>query len=264
MTRHLLAVVAGLAFAAAAPGADEPKKLNLFWHGQSFFELVTSAGTRIVLDPHAIEEFGRKTLSADVVVCSHLHPDHTQLGVIDNREKAKILVGLSGRGNKADWKKIDEKFKDLRIYNVFTYHDTAQGMMYGKNAIFVIEVDGLRIVHLGDLGHKLSDEQLKEIGPVDVLMVPVGGVYSLNGSEAKEVVAQLKPRMYILPMHYGTPIYDQLLTVDEFLDDQKEENIRRHTLTANKTAKRYPLTNKLEIETNFKPPEPLIIVLHWK
>lgn len=264
MTRHLLALLASLGFVAAAASADEAKKLNLIWHGQSFFELITSQGTRIVFDPHAIEEFGRTTVPADLVLCSHLHPDHTQLGVIENTDKAKILVGLSGRGAKTDWKKIDEKFKDLRVYNVATFHDGNQGMMYGKNSIFVIEVDGIRIVHLGDLGHKLSDEQLKEIGPVDVLMVPVGGVYSLNGSEAKEIQAQLKPRRYVLPMHYGTPIYDQLLTVDEFLDDQKEENIRRHTLTGNKAAKRYELTNKLAIDTTFKPAEPLIVVLHWK
>ena len=101
--------------------------------------------------------------------------------------------------------------KDVRIRNVGTFHDTQQGMERGRNAVFVIEADGLKIVHLGDLGHILTDEQVRQIGPMDVLMVPVGGVYTINGSKAKEVVAQLKPKRYILPMHYGTLTFDELL-----------------------------------------------------
>src|SRR5947207_14950640 len=101
---------------------------------------------------------------------------------------------------------IDEKFRDVRIRTVGVYHDSTQGMERGKCAVFILEMDGLRFVHLSDLGHPLSAEQVKKIGPVDVLMIPVGGVYTLNGSEAREVVNQLKPRQYIIPMHYGTPV----------------------------------------------------------
>jgi L-ascorbate metabolism protein UlaG (beta-lactamase superfamily) len=113
-----------------------------------------------------------------------------------------------------------------------------------------VEVDGLRIVHLGDLGHLLSDKMVKEIGDVDVLMIPVGGIYTINGSEAKKVVAQLKPRQYILPMHYGTKVFDDVLPPDEFLDEQKN-------------FKKLP-TNTLEIKTDFKPAEPVIVLLDWK
>ena len=84
-------------------------------------------------------------------------------------------------------------------------------MQRGKVGVFIIEVDGWKIVHLGDLGHLLTPSQLKRIGPVDVLMIPVGGIYTLNGSEAKKVVEQLKPKEYIFPMHYGTKVFDAVL-----------------------------------------------------
>src|SRR5262249_50801014 len=154
------------------------------------------------------------------------HNDHTQVGIIENAREAKIINGLKAEGKRLDWNLIDEKFKDVRVRTVGVFHDTTFGTERGKVAVFVIEVDGLRIVHLGDLGHLLNEEQIKRIGPVDVLMIPVGGVYTINGSEAREVVKQLKPRKYILPMHYGTAVYNDLLPADEFLDEQKKVNIR--------------------------------------
>src|SRR5206468_8512605 len=96
---------------------------------------------------------------------------------------------------------------------------------FGKNTIFILEVDGWKIVHLGDLGHQLSPNQIKRIGPIDVLMIPVGGIYTINGSEAKKVVEQLKPREYIFPMHCGTKIYDELLPPTEFVQDQPRANV---------------------------------------
>ncbi len=92
-----------------------------------------------------------------------------------------------------------------------------EGFMRGKNSVFVVEVDGWKIAHLGDLGHTLTPSQLKRIGQVDVVMIPVGGIYTLNGAEAKKVIGQLKPKEYIFPMHYGTKIFDDILPIDEFL-----------------------------------------------
>ena len=233
MLRYLTALLAALALATGAGAAD--KKLTIRWHGQSFFEIVTSDGTRIVTDPHAIEQFGRQSVQADVVVCSHLHSDHTRLDVIeekaksDEKAKPKVIYGVKedkGTASKYNWTNFDEKFKGIHVYSVGTYHDNVQGVSRGLNSVTVIEADGFRIAHLGDLGHKLSDNQLKLIGHVDVLMIPIGGVYTLNGSDAKEVVEQIKPRYFILPMHYGIKgVYEDLLTTDEFLEDQT--NVRK-------------------------------------
>ena len=245
-----------IALITASAGAEDAKKVIIRWHGQSFFDIESSKGTVIATDPHALEAYGRQLVTADLVLISHLHLDHTQVGVIQRREKGpepKVIFGLFKDGkNRGEWNRVDENFKDIHIRSVGVYHDNSSGLENGKNTVFIITVDGLNIVHLGDLGHELTDLQIKNIGPVDVPMIPIGGVYTLNGSEAKKVVAQLKPSKYILPMHYGTKIYDDLLPADEFLDGQNPENV-----------KRYALTNKLIVETNYKPKEPIIALLGW-
>jgi L-ascorbate metabolism protein UlaG (beta-lactamase superfamily) len=126
-------------------------------------------------------------------------------------------------------------------------------MQRGKNTIFIIEMDGLRIAHLGDLGHKLTASMRKKLGKVDVLMIPVGGSYTLNGAEAKEVVAQIEPTRYIVPMHYGTKAYRHLLGPDEFLDEQDEKLIKRFK------------TNELVIDADAVPlKNPLIALLNYE
>src|SRR5262249_20280394 len=105
-----------------------------------------------------------------------------------------------------------------------------------------------------DLGHTLNRSQLKKIGPVDVLMVPVGGVYTLNGIDAQKVVEQLRPRRYVIPMHYGTRVYTDLLDLKYFLDEQKEDAV----------VKKFT-TNQLTIAPKAAPPrEPIVAILHWE
>jgi L-ascorbate metabolism protein UlaG (beta-lactamase superfamily) len=250
MTRFVVAFVAGLMAPGFLSAAETSRKITFRWHGQSFFEIESSQGTRIVTDPHAIEAFGRTEVSAHLVLISHFHSDHNQIGVIKNQAKAKILYGLKMSAKRPDWNPIDETFRDVHIRSVGVYHDDVEGMERGKNTVFILEVDGLRIVHLGDLGHLLSAKAVREIGPVDVLMIPVGGVYTINGADAKQVVAQLKPRQYIIPMHYGTKVFEDLLPADEFLEDQK--NVKKF------------VSNKLTVESDFKPAEPVIAILDWK
>jgi len=246
LASFIFLVLAGEAFSA------DTKKPVLRWHGHSYFDLTTSKGTRIVFDPHAIEGYGQQSVPADLVLISHSHNDHNQVAILSNPGKFKVLEGLKQTGNKVEWNLLDEKFRDVRVRTIGVYHDNAQGSEKGKNAVFVVEADGIRFVHLGDLGHLLTKEQVKEIGPVDVLMIPVGGVYTLNGTDAKEVVTALKPKKYILPMHYGTKVFDDVLSADEFLEDQKKENIKKMN------------TNQLEIDPDFKPAEPVIVLLEWK
>jgi L-ascorbate metabolism protein UlaG (beta-lactamase superfamily) len=251
--RHIAIISVCAILGVADPGRAASKQVTLRWHGQSFFEIESSRGTRIVLDPHAIDAYGRIAVRGDLVLISHYHNDHTQVEVVEDRAKAKIIVGLRGAGKKIDWNLVDETFRDVHVRTIGVYHDDAEGMERGKNAVFVIEVDGLRIVHLGDLGHLLTQAQIRQIGPVDVLLIPVGGVYTINGSEAKKVVEQLKPTQYIVPMHYGTEVFDEMLPVGEFLEDQNPA-----------TVKRFQNTNKLVIEAGVKRDSPIIAVLNWK
>jgi L-ascorbate metabolism protein UlaG (beta-lactamase superfamily) len=252
MLRHLTALLTALAVAAGASAAD--KKVTIRWHGQSFFEIISSAGTRVVIDPHAIEQFGRQSVMADLVICSHLHPDHTRLDAVENAAKAKILQGVKEDKNtktRTNWNLYDEKFKDIHVFAVGTYHDDEQGLKRGLNTVTVFEMDGYRIAHLGDLGHKLSADELKRIGQVDVLMIPVGGIYTINGGEAKEVVEQIKPRYFIVPMHRGIKgVYDDLLTADEFLEEQT--NVHKGELP------------ELTLDVGAQAPkQPEIVLLKW-
>ncbi len=256
MTRFLTPLCALLLVAAGTPSpAADAKKISLRWFGQSFVSLETPAGARIVFDPHAIEAFGRNSMAADLILVSHFHDDHTRLEVISNYDKAEKVFGLKGAGKKVDWNLMEKKYafksgEEIKVRNVGVYHDETQGMERGKNSVFIIEIAGIKICHLGDLGHLLTKDQIEKIGAVDVLLIPVGGVYTINGSEAKKVVAQLKPRLYIVPMHFGTKNFTDVLTVDEFLDDQKKERVRRET------------GNELIIKTDAKASEPDIVVLN--
>jgi L-ascorbate metabolism protein UlaG (beta-lactamase superfamily) len=230
--------------------AGEGKEVIIRWHGHSFFEIQTSRGTKVAIDPHAIEGYGNANVSADLVLISHEHDDHNQTAVIRNESKARIIRGLKTTGRRSDWNPVDETFRDVHVRSVGVFHDMSDGAERGKNTIFIIEVDGVRIVHLGDLGHLLSDKEIKKIGPVDVLMIPVGGVYTINGAEAKKVVEQLKPRQYILPMHYGTRVFDDLLPAGEFLEDRN--NVRRLP------------GNKLSTTSDFNPSQPETVMLNWR
>lgn len=255
MARCFTILCALLVCAGAASAQD--KKVILRWYGQSFFEIVTTKGTHIVLDPHAIEEYPRPEIKADLVLMSHLHVDHARLDAITNAAKAKKINALKATGmdlRSQQYNVIDEKFKDVRIQTMGTYHDDMAGTMRGKNGVFILDLDGLRIVHLGDLGHRLNRAQLKKLGTVDVLLIPCGGVYTINGLEAQKVVGQIKPRRYVIPMHYGTRVYRDLLDLEYFLADQEMGTVQK-----------FKTSNELKIDPKTAPPkEPIVAILNWE
>lgn len=245
--RRAVLILAALLIAGGLASAEEPKSLKLRWHGMSFFEIETSAGFKIATDPHQVEAFAREEVKADVVTLSHLHEDHTRLEAITDHMKAKVIRGMAGNLRKHDWVDIDEKVKEVKIRSVRSYHDNSEGLERGKNTIFVFEVDGFKICHLGDLGHELTPTQIKAIGPVDVLLIPVGGIYTINGEDARAVYKQLKPRLYAIPMHCGTKEYGVLLPPDEFTEGMK--NVRKID------------TNELVIPLDVKKDGPEIVIL---
>jgi len=229
---------------------DDTKKVKLRWFGQSMFQLETAGRKSVVFDPQAIPTFSPPRLIADITLISHPHNDHNQVEVL--KEKGRVFEGVkAGKGAKTEWIAVDEKVGEIRVRSLGTFHDAMNGMQRGKNSIWIVEASGLTFVHLGDLGHTLSAEQIKAIGKVDVLMVPVGGIYTLNGEQAKKVVEQLKPRLFVLPMHYGVPGFDEILDATEFLEEQK--NLKKMTDT-----------NELEIPVDLSPEAPTVVVLGWR
>ncbi len=226
------AALAGFASGIPAPVA------RLTWYGQSCFLLESAAGTRIVMDPipAALGYTLPQGLTADAMTISHEHGDHNNVALVTN--KPRILRGLTA--DKKGWMRVNEKVKDVTVRSVGVYHDDAKGAQRGLNTVFVFEVGGVRIAHLGDLGHLLTDQQLSDIGSVDVVMVPVGGFFTVDAREATRVVDQLRPRLIVIPMHYKTDVstVKELATAEAFLAGRP--NVRRETgntiaLTALKT-----------------------------
>ena len=219
----LAAAVAVLpARAQAAPPAGK-----LTWYGQSCFLLETAAGTRILMDPIP-KGLGYELppgFKADIVTISHEHADHNNLGFVSG--KPRVIRGLTA--DKKGWTRVDEKLKDVSIRSVGVYHDDQRGAARGLDTVFIFEVGGVRIAHLGDLGHVLNDDQLAAIGAVDVLLVPVGGTFTIDGLKATHVVEQLRPRIMVIPMHYKTDAstIKELEPLALFLDGKS--NVRRET-----------------------------------
>jgi L-ascorbate metabolism protein UlaG (beta-lactamase superfamily) len=205
--------------AAPATAAGAPVVGKLTWYGQSCFLLETAAGTRVLMDP-----FGKAAghplpvgLRADLVTISHEHPDHNNARL--STGNPRVIHGLTS--DKKGWARIDERFRDVSVRSVGVYHDDKRGTARGLDTVFVFEVGGLRIAHLGDLGHTLDDEQLEAIGSVDVLLVPVGGGATLDAYQATRVIDQLHPRLMIIPMHYTAEALDLFL--------ERKANVRRES-----------------------------------
>jgi len=219
----LLTWLAWPAHAAAAPTAGK-----LTWYGQACFLLETTGGTRIVMDPipKGIGYELPQGLKADLVTISHEHFDHNNVGFVTGN-KPRVIRGLTA--DKKGWTRVDEKVKDVSIRSVGVYHDDERGAKRGLDTVFIFEVGGVRIAHLGDLGHVLNDQQLAAIGAVDVLLIPVGGTFTIDAHKATRVIEQLRPRLMVVPMHYKTDAVTikELEPLALFLDGKR--NVRRET-----------------------------------
>jgi len=228
MRPHLLrALLLAILLALPAHAHAAPPAGKLTWYGQACFLLETTGGTRIVMDPipKGIGYELPQGLKADIVTISHEHPDHNNVAFVSG--KPRVIRGLTA--DKKGWTRVDEKVKDVSIRNVGVYHDDARGATRGLNTVFIFEVGGVRIAHLGDLGHVLNDAQLAAIGAVDVLLIPVGGTFTIDGLKATRVIEQLRPRIMVIPMHYKTDAstVKELESAALFLDGK--QNVRKET-----------------------------------
>ncbi len=178
--------------------------MEIVWHGHSFFRMRAREAT-IVIDPHARHRGAR--IAADIGLITHEHPGHNAREVIGGTPRI-----LSGPG--------EYDVSSIAIVGVQTAHDAEQGRRRGRNTVWLVTAEEMRVCHLGDLGHQLSSGDLDAIGAVDILMTPVGGHNSLDGRGAAEVVRALEPRI-VIPMHFAEADGDLFLgPVDPFLREQ--------------------------------------------
>jgi len=192
---HEVEVVRAKVFRVAASSAPA---LAIEWLGHSTFQITSSKGTRVLTDPHGAFDLPRPTLPQHIVTASHRHGPHSSVHMAPG--SPVILHGLTPGGE--DWQKISTSIRDVSVYVVPAYHDKSRGLQRGKNAIFVFRVDDICVAHLGDLGHTLGPDQLKMMGKIDILLVPIaGGYYTVTAAEAREVTRQVNPKIAI-PMHF--------------------------------------------------------------
>lgn len=182
--------------------------MEVTWWGYSCF--CVENGKRVVLDPHDGASLGLPTpsLSADLILSTHPHPAHAAVEAVENHEKIPAVVGERG----------EMAVRGVELRGVATFHDDSGGAERGENTALRFMTDGIYFCHLGDLGHRLTEEQVEELSPMDVLFVPVGGGCTVGPEEAWDCVERLDPSL-VFPMHYATEgLTKDLGGVDAFLD----------------------------------------------
>lgn len=185
--------------------------MKIKWLGHACFLITSEAGTRIITDPFASDKnlsYAEVSQEADIVTVSHDHFDHNHTAPIKGHPS---IIRTAG----------ERKIKDIGIRTISTWHDESGGKERGPNLVFCFNIDGMNLCHLGDLGHRLNKSDLAGLGRVDVLLVPIGGVFTIDASSATQVCDDVKPRI-VIPMHYKTAQCQWLKHgVNDFLKGRK-------------------------------------------
>lgn len=190
--------------------------MKITWLGHSAFKLEESTGTTVVTDPYSKKLVGyeMQNVTADAVTVSHHHKDHDNLSKLNPDVQVIDTLGF--------W-----EVKGVDVSSLLSYHDEEGGRKRGENLIFKFRIDGVDLCHLGDIGEECTVRLGDSIGTVNVLMIPVGGNYTIDARQAKEYVDFLMPDI-VIPMHYETPSSQiDVDRVDKFLELFDEEQIVR-------------------------------------
>ena len=182
--------------------------MKIKWLGHSSFLIESERGIRIITDPFD-ETLGYKLprIKVNIVTVSHEHFDHNYVRGVKGRPV--VFKGV-----------VNRESHKMQFRGISSYHDSVYGGQRRTNTIFVIKADGLNLCHLGDLGHILDSDKLDEIGAIDILFIPVGGFYTIDSSQATQIIKDIKPKITV-PMHYKTEaIKFSIDPVEIFLSDK--------------------------------------------
>jgi len=209
--------------------------MKIKWLGHASFLITSDDGIKILTDPYITGGdlgYAEITETADIVTVSHDHFDHNNISSVRGSPEV-VRKGTAG-------------VKGISFRSVSSCHDEEGGKLRGGNTIFCFEVSGVGVCHLGDLGHRLSDKQVTEIGPVDVLLIPVGGYFTIDAKDATGVCNRLKPRV-VIPMHYKNERCTfPIAGVDEFLKG-KEDVSRPDASEAEFKAGELPVSTRIVV-----------------
>ncbi len=181
--------------------------MKVKWLGHASFLITSEDGIRIITDPYATGmgiSYGDIKEAADIVTVSHEHGDHNNVDAVSGNPLVVKDAGI-------------QDVKGIPFKGIASYHDDAGGSQRGPNTILCFTVDDVKLCHLGDLGHQLSEQQVADIGEVDVLLIPVGGFFTIDATVASEITEKLNPQV-VIPMHYSTDKCAYPISgVDDFL-----------------------------------------------
>ena len=213
--------------------------MKVKWVGHACFLLTSEAGVRILTDPYTPGAFGLgyrpPAETADIVTVSHEHPDHNNTAAVKGKPEVVRGAGV-------------HRAKGVEIKGVSTSHDEASGSQRGPNTVFCFTLDGVRVCHLGDLGHDLAAGSLAEIGLVDVLLIPVGGNFTIDADLAGRVADRIAPKV-VIPMHFNNERCRDFPVAA--VDDFRKKRQRVRTLDA----------SEVEIKKDNLPAETETVVL---
>jgi len=184
------------------------------WYGQACFK-IQSGEKAIIIDPYA-KSIGLNppSIQADLVFVTHEHADHSNIGTV----KGDYFL-VNGPG--------EYEIKGIKARGISSFHDNEGGSKRGLNTLYSIEAEGIKILHMGDIGQeRLEGKQLEEIGDVDILMIPVGGFFTVDAKQAASLINQIEPKI-VIPMHYQVPklTITELAGVNEFLEEFGEDEV---------------------------------------
>lgn len=210
--------------------------MDITWLGHSCFRIKGKEAI-VITDPcHPDSGYSLGKLRADIVTVSHSHSDHSYIEAVEGEFKQ-----IKGPG--------EYELKGVFITGIATFHDNSKGSERGKNNVFLFEIDGVTLCHLGDIGHPLSSDIEGELGEIGVLFLPVGGVTTIDGSVAGDIVRNLAPKI-VIPMHYKTQaLVKDLEPVDKFL---KKMGIKEVTSQP-----------KLSVNRSTLPPSTQVVILNY-
>jgi L-ascorbate metabolism protein UlaG (beta-lactamase superfamily) len=199
--------------------------MQIIYFGHSSFKIKTKTAS-LVTDPyHKQIGFKFPKTRADICTISHSHPDHNNKQGIKNED----CFFIEGPG--------EYEVKEVMIKGIKSYHDNENGQQRGSNTIYLIQAEDINICHLGDLGYELSDKEIKELENVDVLLIPVGGIYTIDPKQAVKIIQKIDPSI-VIPMHYKqaglSSTFDILATSADFFKamDMEAKNQERLSITA--------------------------------
>ena len=190
--------------------ADASGFVEIRWFGHSFFQITSSGGTKIITDPFGAMGYPMPEVWPHVVTVGREHGNHNNVDLAQG--SPIVLRGL--KEGTFEWNDVRLTVRDVLIYNVPIhqrgYMDFEASL---KGAAFVFEVDGMCILHAGDISQPFNEDQLQLVGHIDVLLVPIGGRYTAGPQEAQEIIQQLRPKI-VVPMHY----FNNSFILQQFLD----------------------------------------------